>query len=66
MVNDCAKRCKAKRNFSLIKAQKSVFVESLDQFRHLGVGEQVRNVFVMSLPLCDRPQGLTQHRISSH
>ena len=43
-----------KRNFSLNEVYKrKVFVQSLDQFRCLEVREKVRNVFVMSLRLCD-------------
>ena len=36
-----------------LKQKKNVFVESLDQFRSLEVGEKVRNVFVMNLRLSD-------------
>ena len=36
-----------------IKQKKTIFVESLDQFRSLEVREKIRNVFVMSLRLCD-------------
>ena len=45
-----------KRNFSLNKAKKekkTVFVESLDQFRRLEVREKARNVFVVSRRLSD-------------
>ena len=43
-----------KRNFSLNKEKKNVFVESLDQFRRLEVREKARNVLVMSLRLSDQ------------
>ena len=38
----------------VIKQQKNVIVESLDQFRSLEVREKERNVFVMSLLLSDQ------------
>ena len=42
-----------KRNFSLKKAKKKVFLDSWVQFRRLEVREKVRNVFVTSLRLSD-------------
>ena len=39
--------------FSLHKAKKKVFVESLDQFQRLEVRKKEINVFVMSLHLSD-------------
>ena len=38
-----------KRNFSLKKAEKTVFLDSWVKFRRLEVREKVRNVFVTSL-----------------
>ena len=43
-----------KRNSSVNKATKKVFVESLDQFRRLEVREKAKNVLVMSLRLSDQ------------
>ena len=59
MVNDWSKCCQAKsffagkRNFSLKKAKKNVFLDSWVKFRRLEVREKVRNVFVTSLRLSD-------------
>ena len=46
---------------SLNKTEKKKFMESLDQFRHSGVRQKVRNVFVMSLRLTYT----TSHQFSS-